>query len=107
MIPPGTGELKTSDIVSHPQFEGYNPHRRWFLVSNFCTTFDALFIGCRVCVVGRPKICGEVVRLIPMTGRVVVRLDPAHPSWRGTLRSFRPERLLIYSDDEPAHSIVT
>ncbi|MGC1887662.1 MAG: SDR family oxidoreductase, partial [Stellaceae bacterium] len=31
-----------------------------------------------------------------MTGRVVVRLDPPHLAWRGTLRSFRPERLVIY-----------
>jgi hypothetical protein len=61
------------------------------------TTLDILFIGCRVCVRGQPQTCGEVVRVMPMTGRVVVRLDPPHPSWRGTLRSFRPERLVIYS----------
>ena len=43
---------------------------------------------------------------MPMTGRVVVRLDPTHPSWRGTLRSFRPERLVICSaaDNVPALS---
>jgi hypothetical protein len=59
------------------------------------TTLDMLCVGGRVCVRGRPHTCGEVVRLIPMTGRVIVRLDPPHPAWRGTLRSFRPERLLI------------
>jgi hypothetical protein len=32
-----------------------------------------------------------------MTDRVIVRLDRPHPSWRGTLRTFRPERLVIYS----------
>lgn len=61
------------------------------------TTLDVLFVGCRVCVRGRPRTCGEVTRIMPMTGRVVVRLDPPHPSWRGTLRSFRPERLVVYS----------
>jgi len=61
------------------------------------TTLDVLFVGCRVCVRGRPQTRGEVARIMPMAGRVVVRLDPPHPSWRGTLRSFRPERLVIYS----------
>jgi hypothetical protein len=61
------------------------------------TTLDMLFVGCRVCVRRRPRTCGVVARIIPMTGRVIVRLDPPHPSWRGTLRSFRPERLIIYS----------
>jgi hypothetical protein len=60
------------------------------------TTLDMLFVGGRVCVRGRPQTCGEIVRLMPMTGRVVVRLDPPHPSWRGTLRSFRPESLVIF-----------
>jgi hypothetical protein len=60
-------------------------------------TLDVLFIGGRVCVRERPQTCGEVVRVMPMMGRVIVRLDPRHPSWRGTLRSFRPERLVIYS----------
>jgi hypothetical protein len=59
------------------------------------TTLDMLWVGGRVCVRGRPHTCGEVVRVIPMTGRVIVRLDPPHPAWRGTLRSFRPERLVI------------
>jgi hypothetical protein len=63
----------------------------------FQTTLDMLYVGCRVCVRGRPQTCGVVARIMPMTGRVVVRLDPPHPSWRGTLRSFRPERLVIYS----------
>jgi hypothetical protein len=61
------------------------------------TTLDMLFIGCRVWVRGRPQTCGEVVRVMPMMGRIIVRLDPRHPSGRGTLRSFRPERLVIYS----------
>jgi hypothetical protein len=64
---------------------------------NYHTTLDVLFVGCRVCVRGRPRTCGVVTRIMPMTGRVVVRLDPPHPSWRGTLRSFRPERLVVYS----------
>ena len=64
---------------------------------NYHTTLDVLFVGCRVCVHGRPRTCGVVTRIMPMTGRVVVRLDPPHPSWRGTLRSFRPERLVVYS----------
>ena len=59
------------------------------------TTLDMLFIGCRVCVRGRPQTCGEVVRVMPMMGRVIVRVDPPHPSWRGALRSFRQERLVI------------
>ena len=61
------------------------------------TTLDMLFVGCRVCVRRRPRTCGVVARIMPITGRVVVRLDPPHPSWRGTLRSFRPERLVLYS----------
>jgi hypothetical protein len=64
---------------------------------NYGITLDMLFVGSRVCVCGRPQICGEVIRVIPMTGRVIVRLDPPHPAWRGTLRSFRPERLVICS----------
>ena len=64
---------------------------------NYQTTLHVLFLGCRVCVRGRPQTCGEVARIMPMAGRVVVRLDPPHPSWRGTLRSFRSERLVIYS----------
>ena len=62
------------------------------------TTLDMLAIGYRVYVCNRPQTCGEVVRVMPMTGRVVVRLDPPHPRWRGTLRSFRPERLVLYHD---------
>ena len=58
-------------------------------------TIDMLFIGCRVCVRCRRRTHGQVVRLMPMTGRVVVRLDPPHPNWRGALRSFRPEQLAI------------
>jgi hypothetical protein len=65
--------------------------------ANYHTTLDMLFIGCRVHARRNPQTCGEVVRIMPMTGRVIVRLDPPHPSWRGTLRSFRPDRLVIYS----------
>lgn len=64
---------------------------------NYGTTLAKLSVGSRVRVCGQPQTCGEVVRLMPMTGRVVVRLDPPHLAWRGTLRSFRPERLVIYS----------
>jgi hypothetical protein len=91
---------------------------------NYGTTLDMLFVGSRVCVCGRPQICGEVARPAAstletrvgnpnrrhyrvsrsgrrvgrkLTGRVIVRLDPPHPAWRGTLRSFRPERLVICS----------
>jgi len=67
------------------------------LASGDHTTLGMLFIGCRVRVRRKPLTCGEVVRIVPMTGRVVVRLDPPHPSWRGTLRSLRPERLVICS----------
>ena len=44
-----------------------------------------------------PRACGRVVRLMLVTGRAVVRLDPPHPNWRGTLRSFRSGRLVICS----------
>ena len=54
-----------------------------------------LWVGRRVRVCDRSQIRGEIVRVMPMTGRVVVRLDPPHPKWRGTLRSFRTERLLF------------
>jgi hypothetical protein len=64
---------------------------------NYQTTLDMLFIGCRVGVRRKPRTCGEVVRIVPMTDRVIVRLDRPHPSWRGTLRTFRPERLVICS----------
>jgi hypothetical protein len=64
---------------------------------SFETTLTELFVGARVCVRGRPRTCGEVVRIVPMMGRVVVRLDPPHANWRGRLRSFRPDRLVIYS----------
>jgi hypothetical protein len=91
---------------------------------NYGTTLDMLFVRSRVCVCGRPQICGEVARPAAstletrvgnpnrrhyrvsrsgrrvgrkLTGRVIVRLDPPHPAWRGTLRSFRPERLVICS----------
>jgi hypothetical protein len=37
------------------------------------TTLDKLSVGQRVC--DRPQT-GEIVRVMPMTGRVVVRLDP-------------------------------
>jgi len=56
------------------------------------TTLDKLSVGQRVC--DRPQT-GEIVRVMPMTGRVVVRLDPPHPKRRGTLRSLRPVQLAI------------
>ena len=56
---------------------------------------DMFFIGCRVCVRGKPRTCGRVVRLMPMTSRVLVRVDPPHPKWRGALRSFRLEQLVV------------
>ena len=64
---------------------------------SFETILTELFVGARVCVRARPRTCGEVVRIMPMMGRVVVRLDPPHANWRGRLRSFRPDRLVIYS----------
>ena len=64
---------------------------------SFETTLTELFVGARVCVRGRPRTCGGVVRIMPMMGRVVVRLDSPHANWRGRLRSFRPDRLVIYS----------
>ena len=66
------------------------------LKEKYGTTLSMLFVGSRVRLRGQPQTSGEVVRVIPMTGRVIVRLDPPHPAWRGTLRSFRPERLEIY-----------
>ena len=93
---PGFGELapRRLEIVDAASFESVS---RAPSNENYHTTLDVLFVGCRVCVRRKPQTCGEVVRVMPMTRRVVVRLDPPHPSWRGTLRSFRPERLVIYS----------
>jgi len=88
------GWLEVVEVVS---FERVSGAPSFAFDDSYHTTLDILFIGCRVCVRGQPQTCGEVVRVMPMTGRVVVRLDPPHPSWRGTLRSFRPERLVIYS----------
>ena len=88
------GWLEVVDVAS---FERVNHGSSLISNENYHTTFDILFIGCRVCVRGQPQTCGEVVRVMPMTRRVFVRLDTPHPSWRGTLRSFRPERLVIYS----------
>ena len=42
------------------------------------TTLGDLFIGARLCVRGRPRICGEIVQIMPKMGRVVVRFDPLH-----------------------------
>jgi len=53
-----------------------------------------LYVGRRVRVCDRPQVSGEVVRVMPITGRIIVRLDPPHPKWRGALRSFRRERLV-------------
>jgi len=63
----------------------------------FETKLGELFIGARVCVRGRPRICGEIVQIMPKMGRVVVRFDPPHPNGRGRLRSLRPGQLVIYS----------
>ena len=93
---PGFGELapRRLEIVDASSFGSVS---RAPSNEDYHTTLDVLFVGCRVCVRRKPQTCGEVVRVMPMTGRVVVRLDPPHPSWRRTLRSFRPERLVIYS----------
>jgi hypothetical protein len=79
--------VATSESVSHALPFATN--------ENYHTTLDMLFVGCRVCVRRKPQTCGEVVRVIPMTRRVIVRFDPPYPTRRGTLRSFRPERLAI------------
>ncbi|MGA7863660.1 MAG: hypothetical protein WA709_37640 [Stellaceae bacterium] len=84
-------------VVHVASFESVSRGPSFASKENYGTTLDMLFVGSRVCVCGQPQTCGEVVRVVPMTGRVVVRLDPPHPAWRGTLRSFRPERLVIYS----------
>jgi hypothetical protein len=88
------GWLEVIDVAGSERVSGASS---FALDDSYHTTLDILFIGCRVCVRRQPQTCGEVVRVMPMTRRVVVRLDPRHPSWRGTLRSFRPERLVIYS----------
>ena len=88
------GWLEVIDVASSERVSGAPS---FALDDSYHTTIDILFIGCRVCVRGQPQTCGEVVRVMPMTGRVVVRLDPPHPTRRGTLRSLRPERLVIYS----------
>jgi hypothetical protein len=88
------GWLEVVDVASSERVSGAPS---FALDDSYHTTLDILFIGCRVCVRGQPQTCGEVVRVMPMTGRVVVRLDPPHPTRRGTLRSLRPERLVIYS----------
>ena len=88
----GCAEINPFANLESPSFS------LWFTpFESHPTTLDVLFVGCRVCVRGRPRTCGVVTRIMPMTGRVVVRLDPSHPSWRGTLRSFCPERLVVYS----------
>jgi hypothetical protein len=94
-----TEELTLSgpQVVHVASFESVSRGPSFASKENHGTTLDMLFVGSRVCVCGQPQTCGEVVRVVPMTGRVVVRLDPPHPAWRGTLRSFRPERLVIYS----------
>jgi hypothetical protein len=62
---------------------------------SYLTTLDMLFVGCRVCIRRKPQTRGEVVRVMPTTHRVVVRLDPRYSTRRGTLRSLRPENLVI------------
>ena len=88
------GWLEVVDAVS---FESVNHGSSFISNENYHTTLDVLFVGCRVCVRRKPQTCGEVVRVMPMTGRVVVRLDPPYPTRRGTLCSLRPERPVIYS----------
>jgi hypothetical protein len=85
------------EVIEVASFESGNHGTSFTSNENYHTTLDVLFVGCRVCVRRKPQTCGEVVRVMPMTGRVVVRLDPPHPTGRGTLRSLRPERLVIYS----------
>jgi len=94
----GSGDLRSERLRAAP-VESFSPGRVPSPISNkwYGDTLDMLSIGSRVCLRGRPQRRGEVVRLMPMTGRVVVRLDPPHPSWRGALRSFRPEHLAICS----------
>ncbi len=85
------------EVVDVANFEDVSHAPSFTSNQNYRTTLDMLFIGCRVCVRGQAQTCGEVLRVMPMTDRVVVRLDPSHPTRRGTLRSLRPERLVIYS----------
>jgi hypothetical protein len=58
--------------------------------------WDRFSVGGRVRVCARHQVCGEIVRVMPMTGRVLVRLDPPHPKRRGTLRSLRAAQLVIW-----------
>ena len=83
------------DVVSPQGSEPNSPEVT--LQETSWTTLGALFIGARVCVRGRPRICGEIVQIMPKMGRVVVRFDPPHPNGRGRLRSLRPGQLVIYS----------
>jgi hypothetical protein len=84
-------------LVGSREFRERNHGTSFTSNENYHPTLDLLFVGCRVCVRRKPRTCIEVVRVMPMTGRVVVRLDPPHPTRHGTLRSLRPERLVIYS----------
>jgi hypothetical protein len=88
----GPGRLEFVDITI---FETESQALSFSSEESDHTTFDTLFIGCRVCVRGKQQRRGQIVRLIPMTGRVIVRLDPPYPTRRGTLRSFCPKRLVI------------
>jgi len=95
----GTVGLRSEQLWAAPVGSFDSPGRAPSATSNNRdrNALDILSTGRRVRLRGRPQSCGEVVRLIPMTGRVIVRLDPPHPSWRGTLRSFRLKRLVICS----------
>ena len=86
------------EVIDVANFESVVRGPSFALDESYYATLDVLFIGCRVCVRGQPQTCGEVVRVMPMTGRAVVRLDPPHPNRRGTLRSLRPEQIVIYSN---------
>ncbi len=96
---PSFQDLSSSwlEVIDVASFESVSHAPSFTSNENHHTTLDMLFIGCRVCVRGQPQTCGEVLRVMPMTDRVVVRLDPSHPTRRGTLRSLRPERLVIHS----------
>jgi hypothetical protein len=84
--------------ASHvPSFDSVTGAPLFASTETYHTKLEMLFIGCRVCIRRKPQSCGEVVRVMTMSHRVLVRLDPPNPSRHSTLRSFRPERLVIYS----------
>jgi hypothetical protein len=74
---PDSGDLRSEPLLAAPSASLDGPGRVPSPISNgrYGITSDVLSIGSRVCVPGRFGTCGRVVRLMPMTGRVVVRLD--------------------------------